>query len=64
MSGIMSKRTVDAVFHGLFLFTDLRQILRDTTPDHTLDDDQKKEVSKILTKLEKQVAILQEEMLS
>lgn len=60
----MSKRSVDAVFQGLYLLTDIRGILRDTVPDHRLSPGQKKEAEKILGKLEKQVAILKEELLA
>ncbi len=59
----MSKRAVEAVFQGLFLFTEIRQIFRDTVPDHVLDQDQRIKVEKILVKLEKQLAIIKEEML-
>ncbi|MDX8550624.1 hypothetical protein KHC33_04535 [Methanospirillum sp. J.3.6.1-F.2.7.3] len=59
----MSKRAVDAVFQGLYLLTDVRGILRDTVPHHRLSAEQKTEAEKILGKLEKQVAILKEELL-
>lgn len=60
----MSKRAVDAVFQGLYLFTDIRGMLRDTVPAHTFSEKQKQEAEKILGKLEKQISILKEELLS
>lgn len=60
----MSKRAVDAVFQGLYLFTDIRGILRDTVPSHQLSDKQKQEAEKIIGKLEKQIAVLKEELLA
>jgi hypothetical protein len=60
----MSKRSVDAVFQGLYLLTDIRGMLRDTVPHHQLSVEQKKEAEKILGKLEKQIAILKEELLA
>lgn len=60
----MSKRAVDAVFQGLYLLTDIRGMLRDTVPHHRLSAEQKVEAEKILGKLEKQIAIMKEELLS
>lgn len=60
----MSKRSVDAVFQGLYLLTDIRGMLRDTVPYHQLSVEQKKEAEKILGKLEKQITILKEELLA
>lgn len=60
----MSKRAVDAVFQGLYLLTDIRGILRDTVPHHQLSARQKEETEKIIGKLEKQITILKEELLS
>jgi len=60
----MSRRAVEAVFTGLFLLTEIRQIFRDTVPDHILDEEQRKQAEKVISKLEKQITILKEEMLS
>jgi len=60
----MSKRAVDAVFQGLFLLTDIRGVLRDTVPHHTLSPEQKDEARKTIGKLEKQITILKEELLA
>jgi len=59
----MSKRAVDAVFQGMFLFTDLRVMLRETAPAHTLDPAARESAEKILQKIEGQVRILREELL-
>jgi hypothetical protein len=60
----MSKRAVDAVFQGLYLLTDVRGILRDTTPHHKLSSEQKANTEKIIGKLEKQISIIKEELLA
>lgn len=60
---IMSERAADAVFQALFSLTDIRVILRVTAPDHSLDEDQKKKTEKALVSVEKQIAILREELL-
>jgi len=59
----MSQRAVDAVFQGLYSLTDIRSILRVTAPSHELDDEQKKKAEKYLSSIEKQIAILREELL-
>ena len=60
----MSARAVDAVFQGLYLLTDIRMMMRKSVPDHILTEDEKKKVAKTLDKLEKQIAILREEMVA
>ncbi|HWQ68091.1 MAG TPA: hypothetical protein VN372_14630 [Methanospirillum sp.] len=60
---VMSKRAVDAVFQGLFLLTDIRGILRETVPQHLLNEEQKTKAIKTLEKLEKQIGILREELI-
>jgi hypothetical protein len=60
----MSARAVDAVFQGLYLLTDVRMMMRKSVPDHMLTEDEKKKVAKALDKLEKQIAILREEMVT
>jgi hypothetical protein len=59
----MSRRAVEAVFQGLYLLCDIRGVLRETAPHHRFDEDQKVNARKTLDKLEKQVAILREELL-
>jgi hypothetical protein len=59
----VSKRAVDAVFESLFQLTDLRFILRETSPGHELDSGQRDEVAGILEKVRKQADIIEKEML-
>jgi len=53
---------VDAVFQALFLLTDIRFLLRETAPDHELDEGQRERAATTLEKVKRQVAILEEEM--
>lgn len=50
-------------FQALFTLTDLRVILRETAPQHDLDDKQRIEAKRLLENLERQVASLKTEML-
>ena len=59
----MSKRAVDMTFQALFTLTDLRIILRETAPQHNLDEKQLVETRRLLENLERQVASLKQEML-
>jgi len=59
----MSQRAVDAVFQGLYSLTDIRAILRVTAPTHELSEEQKQKAEKYLASVEKQIAILREELL-
>jgi predicted ABC-type transport system involved in lysophospholipase L1 biosynthesis ATPase subunit len=59
----VSKRAVDAVFQSLFLLSDLRALLRETAPAHTLDESQKEAARTNIAKLKRQVAIIEEELL-
>jgi hypothetical protein len=47
----------------MFLFTDLRVMLRETAPAHVLDTSGRENAEKILQKIENQVGILREELL-
>ncbi|HMZ31295.1 MAG: hypothetical protein ACP5NU_01675 [Methanomicrobiales archaeon] len=58
----MSKRAIDAVFEGLFLLTDIRVMLRETAPQHALDESQREKVRSLLDALEKELAVLREEL--
>jgi len=60
----MSTRAVDAVFQGLYLLTDVRMMMRKSVPDHRFTEDEKKALAKTLDKLEKQIAILREELIA
>jgi len=59
----MSRRAAEAVFTGQFLLCDIRGLLRDSAPHHRLSEQQKEEAARALGRLEKQVAILKEELL-
>jgi len=50
-------------FQALFTLTDLRIILRETAPQHEMDDKQRVETERLLENLERQVASLKQEML-
>jgi hypothetical protein len=60
----MSARAVDAVFQGLYLFTEIRILMRKNAPGHVLTEDEKEVLAKTLDKLEKQIIIVREEMIS
>ena len=59
----MSKRAVDMTFQALYTLTDLRVILRETAPQHELDDKQRAQAQRLLENLERQLASLKQEML-
>lgn len=58
----MSQKSIDAVFAGLYLLTDIRTMLRRTAPLHQLTDEQKETTRKTLAGLRKQLDILEEEL--
>jgi len=60
----MSRRAAEAVFQGLFLLCEIRGMLRETAPLHSLSTEQKVKTTKTLEKLEKQISILKEELVS
>ncbi len=59
----MSKRAVDAVFQALFILSDIRFLLRETAPQHDLDDAQKKRAAASIEKVKRQIAIIEEELM-
>jgi len=59
----LSKRAVDMAFQALYTLTDIRMILRETAPAHTLDPEQRKAAERLCENLERQVASLKQEML-
>ncbi|PKL70849.1 MAG: hypothetical protein CVV30_05770 [Methanomicrobiales archaeon HGW-Methanomicrobiales-1] len=59
----MSKRAVDMTFQALYTLTDLRVILRETAPQHELDEKQRAQAERLLENLERQVGSLKLEML-
>jgi len=50
-------------FQALYTLTDLRVILRETAPQHSLDEIQRAQAQRLLDNLERQVASLKQEML-
>lgn len=59
----MSKRAVDTVFEALFTLTDIRMMLRDTAPQHRLDDDEKEAADAMLRSLEGNIRTLRKELI-
>ncbi|QSZ67941.1 hypothetical protein RJ40_10760 [Methanofollis aquaemaris] len=58
----MTQRAVDAIFQAMFLLTDLRALMRETAPTHDLDEEQQASVAKKMEKLQKQVKIIEQEL--
>jgi len=50
-------------FQALYTLTDLRVILRETAPQHQLDETRRAQAQRLLDNLERQVASLKQEML-
>lgn len=59
----MSKKAVEKLFNALYRLTDLRQIFRETSPNHNLTEEQEKKAEDILEDVRKDLEILEEEML-
>jgi hypothetical protein len=59
----LSKRAVDMTFQALYTLIDLRVILRETAPQHQLDETKRTQAQRLLDNLERQVASLKQEML-
>jgi hypothetical protein len=59
----VSRRAVDAVFQALFILSDLRFLLRQTAPQHDLDEAQRQQAASAIEKVKRQIAILEEEMI-
>jgi len=59
----MSEKAVQETFEALFALTDLRQIFRETKPDHKLNDEQKKKVEELLKSARKSLGIIEEELI-
>jgi hypothetical protein len=51
------------VFSAMYTLTDLRVILRETAPAHTLSPEQRAQAQRLLENLERQVGSLKQEML-
>ena len=59
----MSRLAADSVFQAMFLLSDIRVLLRTTAPTHELDPEQRKEAERLISELEKQVAVLKGELI-
>lgn len=51
------------VFQATYTLTDIRMILRETAPEHKLDEKQKAETARLLENLERQVGSLKQELM-
>jgi hypothetical protein len=60
---LLSKRAVDITFQALYSLSDLRVILRETAPQHALDEHQRAQAQRLLENLERQVHALKQEVL-
>jgi hypothetical protein len=59
---LVSRRAVEAVFGALFLLSDLRFLLRQTAPQHELDEAQRQRAATSIEKIKRQIAIIEEEL--
>jgi hypothetical protein len=59
----MSEKAVQETFEALFALTDLRQIFRETKPDHKLNDEQKKKVEEIIKSVRQSLGIIEKELI-
>lgn len=58
----MGKKAVENLFDSLYLLTDLRQILRETSPNHELNEKQEEKIKEIVRKVKENLDGLEEEM--
>lgn len=58
----MSKKSVENLFKALYNLTDLRKILRETSPQHNLNAEQEKELEKLISETKANLAKIEEEM--
>jgi hypothetical protein len=58
----LSRRAVDAIFQALFNLSDLRALMRETAPDHVMDEEQKQRAAKYIEKAKRQIAIIEKEL--
>ena len=59
----MSQQAVELVFEALFTLTEVRVLMRETAPFHTLDERERKEAEVLLSRLSHQVDQLKGELL-
>ena len=58
----MSQRAVDALFHASFILCELRVMLRENAPRHTLNMEEKVRARKLLETMEADVLTLREDL--
>lgn len=58
----MGKKAVEKLFDSLYLLTDLRQILRETSPNHELNEKQEEKIKEIVRKVKDNLDGLEEEI--
>ncbi len=59
----MSKRAVEAIFQALFVLSDLRSLMRETAPQHELDDEQKRRAASYIEEAKDQIGIIEAELM-
>jgi hypothetical protein len=59
----MSEKAVQETFEALFALTDLRQVFRDTKPDHQLNNEKRKMVEEIIKNVRKSLDIIEKELI-
>jgi hypothetical protein len=59
----MSEKAVQETFEVLFALTDLRQIFRETKPDHKLNDEQRKKVEEIIKNVRRSLGVIEKELI-
>ncbi len=58
----MSKKAVEKLFDSLYELTDLRQLFRETAPDHDLEGERKGKAIEILNRVEKNLEGIRSEI--
>lgn len=59
----MTQKSIEAVFEGLYAFTDIRILLRTTAPQHHLSDEQKDLIKMYTEKIRKSLSTVEEDLL-
>jgi hypothetical protein len=59
----MSRTAADAIFRAMFALTDIRVLLRESAPDHELDESQRAQVQDLIRAIRQQIDLIEREML-